>query len=67
MAKRLSGEDKGFCQGVACALAILARQFDQPTMAADILGEMGITVGMLEAARVEPYDIEPLRKAQRPE
>ena len=62
MPKRLSDEERGFRQGAAIALAILAREYDQPSMAADILLNLGLNIAKLRAAGVEAYDIKPLRR-----
>lgn len=62
MAKRLTDEERGFRQGAAIALAVLARQHDQPAMAADILLQLGLTMAKLRSAGVDAYDLQPLRR-----
>lgn len=55
-----------FVQGAACALGILNRNHDQPTMVAEVLIAIGVTTA-IELGRhgVERYDIEGLRDALR--
>jgi hypothetical protein len=54
-------DNKQFIQGAACALAIVNRNHDEPTMCAEALVAMGpTTADELRAAGVDEYDIEGL-------
>jgi hypothetical protein len=55
--KRLNAEERGFLQGIAITLGILARDRDLSTVAADILSGMGLTLADLEASGAEEYDL----------
>mgnify|MGYP000847633839 FL=1 len=48
-------------QGIACALANIARDQMEPDVAGFALQSFGLTVADLEAAGAEPDDLEPLR------
>jgi hypothetical protein len=63
----MSDEDRGFAQGIALAVAILARMHDQPTIAADVASEAGYTIADYERAGVDEYDLKVLRKLRRDE
>lgn len=54
-----------FYRGFAAALATLIRDFDQPTMAKNIMTSNGVTVRDLQRSKVEPFDLTPIRKAMR--
>jgi len=55
-----------FIQGAACAIAIINRNHDEPTMCAEALVAIGPTTpDELRAAGVEEYDIEGLRSVFR--
>lgn len=60
-------EDRGFAQGIALAVAILARMHDLPTVAADIASEAGFTIADYKRAKVDEYDLRALRKLRREE
>jgi hypothetical protein len=62
---RLTGEDRGFRQGVAIALANLNRMHDAPTMVADVLGDIGLSRAQYRSAGVDPYDLNELSKCVR--
>jgi hypothetical protein len=49
-------------QGIACALAELARAHMEPDLAHMVLDSLGISVSDLKAAGAEPHDLEPLQK-----
>ncbi len=51
--------------GYACALANVNRRFDRPTLIESTLQSDGITLAQLEAAGVEDYDLDELRKCVR--
>lgn len=54
-------DDNKFIQGAACALAIVNRNHDEPSMCAEALAAMGpTTADELRAAGVDEYDIEGL-------
>lgn len=56
--------ESAFIQGAACALAILNRNHDQPTMVAEVLIAIGVTTATeLGRHGVERYDIDGLRDA----
>lgn len=55
-----------FIQGAACALAIVNREHDVPTLCAEALVAMGpTTADELRAAGVDEYDIEGLESVLR--
>jgi hypothetical protein len=57
-------EEKAFVRGAACALAILNRNHDQPTMVAEVLVAIGVTTAVeLGRHGVDRYDIDGLRDA----
>lgn len=57
-------QERTFIQGAACALAILNRNHDQPTMVAEVLIALGVTTAVeLGRHGVERYDIDGLRDA----
>ncbi len=63
----MDASTKSFMHGLAAGLACLARDHDRPTMAADILGMLGVGIDDLEAAKTDPFDLDPLREcAPRP-
>src|SRR5579872_5454838 len=55
--------DRSFTCGFAAAISTLIRIFDQPTMARDIAHSNGLHLHDFENAKVEPFDLEPIRKA----
>lgn len=59
---RLNGqEDFGIMVGMALAAAFLVRDFDQPTLAREILGAAGLSAAWsLETLQLEDYDLRPL-------
>lgn len=50
-------------QGFACALGVLVRTFDQPTICKSIMDGYGVTPKMLMDAGVEAFDLRQIRKA----
>jgi len=66
-APTLSDGDRGFIQGIALAVAIVARMHDQPTIAADVASEAGYTIADYVRAGVDEYDLQALRKLRREE
>ena len=65
--RTMSDDDRAFYHGVALALATLIRSYDQPSMAVDILKSNGISIEDLCDAKVDAFDLRPLRKAWREE
>lgn len=57
--------EKDFIHGLAVGLAIIARDRDEPSLAADAMSGCGYDAADLRAAGVDPYDLAPLRKALR--
>lgn len=56
--------NKEFIQGAACAIAIINRNHDEPTMCAEALVAIGpSTADALREAGVDEYDIEGLGSA----
>lgn len=51
-----------FIHGIAYICAELVRSHDLPTIAADIIYEAGYTYADLKKAKVDSYDLKPLRK-----
>jgi len=49
-------------QGIAVALAEAQRQHDEPQIVVDVLNGFGISIGDLEAAGVEEYDMAVIRQ-----
>jgi hypothetical protein len=49
-------------QGIAVALAELARAHMEPDLAHMVLDSLGVTVSDLKAAGADPYDLEALKK-----
>jgi hypothetical protein len=49
-------------QGVACALAELARAHMEPDLAHMVLDSLGVSVADLKSAGADPHDLEPLQK-----
>ena len=56
-------KDGEFYCGLAVGLGCLIRDFDQPSMAIDIMKNNGVTFLDLKKAGVEPFDLNPIRKA----
>lgn len=48
-------------QGIACALAVVARDHAEPDIAGYALASLGLTVEDLEAAGADAHDLDPLR------
>lgn len=63
--RRLNGDDDlGIATGMALAAAIMARDFDQPTYARELLGAAGLdSIEGIAALGLEEYDAAPLRKS----
>lgn len=63
-AARVAGADdaekRGIEIGMALAAAILVRDFDQPTHAAEILGAAGLDWNAIERLGLDDYDAAPL-------
>ena len=49
-------------QGIACALAVVARDLMEPDIARYALSHFGLTVSQLEIAGAAPHDLDALRK-----
>ena len=52
-----------FTRGYACALSDWIRLFNEPSTAAQVLHNSGLTIKILKESGVEPYDLNPLRDA----
>ena len=63
--KHTLGSD--FVQGIACAAAFIARERDEPGMAADMIREFGYTYKDLKAAGTDEYDLAALREEMEEE
>ena len=63
----MSEESRGFAQGAAVTIAIVARMHDLPTVAADLASEVGLTIDDYVRAGVDEYDLKVLRKLRREE
>ena len=50
-------------QGIAAALAIVAREHREPDFAMMVLTDMQLSLADLKAAGADPYDLEPLEAA----
>jgi hypothetical protein len=50
-------------QGIAAALACLAREHREPDLAMTVLTSMDLSFADPERARADPYDLEPLKAA----
>jgi hypothetical protein len=50
-------------QGIAAALATLAREHGEPDFAMMVLTSMDLSIPDLERAGADPYDLEPLKAA----
>jgi hypothetical protein len=57
-----SGRDEWLC-GYAAALSCIVRQHDEPGLVVSALVGDGITVTQLEAAGVESFDLDVIKKA----
>jgi hypothetical protein len=57
----MTAKDKSFIHGVAAALACVSRDFDQPTLAKEVLVSIGVTREMLTEADVDPEDLDALK------
>ena len=64
-APKQAGDKKygDFYCGFAVGLGCLIRDFDQPSMAINIMENNGVTFLDLKKAGVEPFDLKPIRKA----
>lgn len=51
-----------FYQGFAAAVSTLARTHNMPSVAVDVMDCNGVTLRDLFDARVEDFDLDPLRK-----
>lgn len=56
-------DDCIWIRGYAAALGAIIRLHDEPTMARDVAQMDGLTVADFRKAGVEPYDLNPIRKA----
>ena len=56
-----------FVRGFSCALAELVKVYDQPGMAAEVARSCGITVAVMESAKIDAADLRLLRRAFRGE
>lgn len=65
--RKIDPWEKGFMQGIACASAILIREYDQTTMALTLLRSAGFDSGSFRKFEIAPYDAEPCRKILRTE
>lgn len=54
-----------FEQGLSYAVARLIREYDQPSIALEILKSSGTTIQDLEKAGVDKYDLGVIKKAQK--
>lgn len=59
--------NNGFVLGFAAVAASLARDYDQPGIAADIIANNGFELDDFKKARVEPFDMKHIRKLFRTE
>jgi hypothetical protein len=55
--------NEAFMQGFGVAIGSLARDHDQPSMAADIMRCNGIRLEDLENCGIQVFDLKPIRKA----
>jgi hypothetical protein len=56
----MTKKDRAFIRGVAAAAACVARDFDQPTLAQEVLRLLGVTHDMLVESEVDPEDLDHL-------
>jgi hypothetical protein len=63
----MTDEERGFVQGMAIAVAIVARHHGLPTIAADVAATAGYTISDYVRAGVDEYDLKVLRKLRREE
>jgi len=52
-----------FYQGLAAGLAFVARDVDHPSMAADAMVSLGVSLTDFQSAKVDEFDLMPLVKA----
>jgi hypothetical protein len=55
--------EQSFIQGMACAIGVLVRSYDQPSMARDIATMNGYSLSDFENANVDEFDLKEVRKA----
>jgi len=60
--KRCWEQHAEFIRGFAAAVATLAREHDQPSVAVDVMSLNGISFKDLTDAHVEEFDLRPLRE-----
>lgn len=58
-------DDRDFLHGLAAGLGSLARDHDRPSMALNILTNLGVTVADLRRAKVDGFDLAPLAREAR--
>lgn len=64
--KPMTPVERAFIQGAAVALGVLGRSgHNEPSVAADIAQEMGLTLADFRQARCEPYDVRQFAKELR--
>ena len=56
-------EHAEFLRGMAVVLGCIIRSYDQPTMAVDIARSNGLDLHHFASAKVEDFDLDPIRKA----
>lgn len=59
----MKAADVWFYRGIAAGLAAVVRLHDQPSMVADVLHSLGVTMADLCAADVDEFDKREIRKA----
>ena len=63
----MTKEQRHTYQGIALAVAAVARDSDEPSVAANVLAGLGIDLADFVAAGVDPYDLKVIRKLYRTE
>lgn len=61
----MTAVDRAFIQGAAVALGILARAHGEPSAAADMAREMGLTLADFKQARCPSHDVSSFRAELR--
>lgn len=61
----MTDNDRGFYTGAALAVAWLVRNCDQPSMAAELARELGLTPYRLQRLGLTEFDTRPVRQAFR--
>lgn len=59
--------DKHFYRGIIVAASYIAKDYDQPTMAKNLLWEYNITKDFADKVGIDDYDVECLKECWREE